>query len=329
MDDFLGAERVIDRQRLAELSVRSDGPGLRQLASHFGAIALTSLALYLTAGTWWCVPFLLLQGYLINFLYAPEHECDHFTAFKSRWLNVCVARIAGFPIFLTNEYHRWAHYHHHRNTQDWDNDPELLDRRPFTTPWHYVSGLLGYRALWTGRIKVLMRHALGRADEPYLKPAQRIAVVRVARWYVAGYLLIAVSAIALQSWWPVYYWLGPFLLMRWTYWLQGLGEHTGLTHAPHTLLNTRTLKTNAFMRWGNWNMPYHTVHHTYPSVPFYRLPELHREVEQKLGFSLPSDAYLSLHWRHLKALFAGQTELDICSAHDRTMRDASRYDAAA
>ena len=67
------------------------------------------------------------------------------------------------------------------------------------------------------------------------------------------------------------------------------------------------------MRWLNWNMNYHSVHHTYPNVPFHRLPELHREVEARLGFELPSEPYLKLHWRHLKALWAGRTELDICS----------------
>ena len=34
----------------------------------------------------------------------------------------------------------------------------------------------------------------------------------------------------------------------------GGGERFGLTHEPNTLLNTRTLTTNAFMRWLNWNM---------------------------------------------------------------------------
>ena len=50
--------------------------------------------------------------------------------------------------------------------------------------------------------------------------------------------------------------------------MTGLGEHLGLTHERYTLLNTRTLTANVFMRWVNWNMTYHTIHHTFPSVPF-------------------------------------------------------------
>ena len=57
------------------------------------------------------------------------------------------------------------------------------------------------------------------------------------------------------SWWVLYFWWGPFSLMRWSYMLQGLGEHTGLTHRPETLFNTRTFRTGFFFRWVNWNIP--------------------------------------------------------------------------
>lgn len=324
MQDFIGVQNVIDKDRLRELSHRSDGPALLHLASHWGAIVVTGFALYLTAGAWWCVPFFLLQGVLLNFLYAPEHECDHFTAFKTRWLNVFVARVCGFLIFFSNDYHRWTHYHHHRNTQNWDDDPEICGRAKFDSVWQYLVGLSGYRALFRDRLTTLSRQVTGRVDETYLTESQRRAVVATARWYVAGYALIAVSAIMMQSWWPVYFWLGPFLLMRWTYWLQGIAEHGCLTHEPNTLINTRTLKTNAFMRWVNWNMTYHTVHHTFPSVPFYRLPELHREVEARLGYELPSSGYLALHWGHLKALFGGETELSLCARHTEELRSSGR-----
>lgn len=316
MDDFIGAETVIDRERLRALSQRSNLPAALYLASHFGAIAATTAGLYWTAGTWWCLPLLVLQGLLINFLYAPEHECDHFTAFASRWLNVVVARICGFFILLPNDDHRWAHYAHHRWTQDWEKDTELQGRSAVTSGWQYLWLISGLPLLW-GRLVVLVRYSLGRLSPAHLTDAQRAAIERMARLHLAGYIAIAWSAVSLGSWWPVYYWLGPFVAFHWVYRLQGFGEHTFLSHRPHTLLNTRTLKTNAFMRWLNWNMTYHTVHHTYPSVPFYRLPELHREVEAKLGFELPSAPYLELHWGKLKALFAGATELELCAEQDR------------
>ena len=314
MHDFVGVEDVISKERLKELSMRSNGPAFRRLAEHFALIALNTAAMAWTWGTWWCVPFFMLQGVLINFLYAPQHECDHFTAFESRWLNILVARVCGFIILLPNDYHRFSHYTHHRYTQDWEKDTELLARKVLMTPSQYLWVLSGLQSC-LGRLTLLYHHSTGQCDEWYATEKQKQIMVRTARWHVVGYLAVAVVAVFMQSWWPLYYWIGPLLLMHWTYWLQGLGEHLGLTHERYTLLNTRTLTTNVFMRWVNWNMTHHTIHHTFPSVPFYRLPGLQREVEAKLGYPLPSAPYFKLHWRHVKQMFGGASELDICDAH--------------
>jgi len=314
MDDFIGVRGVIDPARLAVLAERRNRPGLAYLASHWGAIAANSAAMAWTWGTVWCVAFFVFQGLLINYLYAPQHECDHRTAFRSRWLNHVVGWVCGFAIFNPSAYHRLSHFTHHRHTQDWEKDPEL-GRGPVSNAWQYLRHLSGMPLL-RGRIRVLVRYVAGGPGEWYMTEGQRRTVVHHVRWHVAGYAAVAGCALLMQSWWPLYYWVGPFVLMRWSYHLQGLGEHLGLTHSANTLLNTRTYRTNAFMRWVNWNMSYHAVHHTYPSVPFHRLPALQREVEQRVGFELPSASHLALHWRHLRALCSGRTELDLCAAHD-------------
>ena len=118
MHDFVGVENVISKERLRQLSERSNPPAFMRLAEHFAVIGLNTAAMAWTWGTWWCTPFFMLQGALLNFLYAPQHECDHFTAFKDRWLNVLVARVCGFIILLTNDYHRFSHYTHHPSRKD-------------------------------------------------------------------------------------------------------------------------------------------------------------------------------------------------------------------
>ena len=324
MEGFVGARDLIPPERLAALGERRDLPAWLQLASHLGAIAACSAALAWTAGTAWCLPLLVLQGLLLNHLYAPLHECDHYTAFRTRWLNVWVARLCGFLILYPNDFHRCSHYHHHRHTQDWREDPEINGRAPFRSVGGYLFAFTGLASMWHGRLKPMLRHAAGRVTEPYVPAGQRAACVRTARWYVAGYALIAAHALAMQSWWPLYYWLGPFLAMRWSYLLQGLGEHTGLTHEPHTLLNTRTLRAGPLMRWLTWNMNWHAVHHTFPSVPFHRLPELQEEVESRLGFALPAEGYARVHGRILGALAAGRDELAICAGDTEAHRAAGR-----
>ena len=108
----------------------------------------------------------------------------------------------------------------------------------------------------------------------------------------------------------------PLFTLKWVYWLQGLGEHTGLTHEPNTLLNTRTFKTNAFMRWLHWNMVYHTAHHTFTSVPFHALPTLHREIEESYPHPMNQVGYLRCHWEIFRELLRGRTEYDLVADAD-------------
>jgi fatty acid desaturase len=321
MDDFIGVRGVMRPRRLRELSKRSDIKGLAQLTSHYGAIAANTLALALTWGSWWCVPFFVFQGILINQLYAAEHECDHGTVFRTRWLNLWGARVSGFWILHPSDYHKWSHFAHHRHTQDWDKDPELTGRKPFASAWPYLWRFWGpshhyYRA------KAVLRQAFGHVPETFLTDRQGRLIVLAARWHLVGYAAIAASAVAFASWWPVIYWLGPILCTKWFYWFQGLGEHTGLTHRPITLLNTRTFKTNAFMRWINWNMAYHTVHHTYPNIPFHALPRLHAEVKAIYPFPLAEESHFGCQWRILRELLRGRTEHDIVADHDARLAQA-------
>ena len=316
MLDYVGVRDVLPPERLQALAERSDARGLLQLGSHLGAIAVCSVGLGFTWGTWWAIPFFGLQGILLNFLYAGEHECYHTTAFRTRWLNVWVGRLCGFAVFYPSDYDKWKHFAHHRHTQDWEKDPELLSRKPFTSVGPYLlefSGVPYFYYKW----RDLLRQATGRAPDWFLTDPQRRGVVTAARWHLAGYAAIAASAGVTQSWWPLVFWVGPMVSTKWVYWLQGLQEHLNLTHEPCTLLNTRTSRTNAFMRWLNWNMVYHTVHHTYPAVPFHALPALQREVEARFTQPLPQSGYLEFHLKTIRDLVRGRTELDTVAEADQ------------
>ena len=52
--------------------------------------------------------------------------------------------------------------------------------------------------------------------------------------------------------------------------------------------NTRTTFTNRVVRFVAWNMPYHTEHHTYPTVPFHKLPDLHEIIQRELIHTEPT-----------------------------------------
>jgi fatty acid desaturase len=314
MDDFIGVRGVMESRRLKELSARSDLRGAVQMFSHLAVIGGTGYGIFLTWGTWWVVPIFVLHGALIGHFYAPLHECDHGTAFKSRWLNQWFARVLGFFIFLPSDAHKWLHFAHHRHTQDFARDTEIVPRGPFTNVWQCLWIFSGV-PYYFDRGRSIVRYAFNRFPETPFTDRQKAVLRRAARWHLAGYAAIAGGAAAVGSWAPLIYWIGPIVSAKWLYWFQGMSEHTGLTQYQNTLENTRTFKTNPFMRWMHWNMTYHTVHHTFPSVPFFRLPLLHKEVQARYPHPLPVVTYIGAAISLIRGLFR-HTELELVAIQD-------------
>ena len=82
-----------------------------------------------------------------------------------------------------------------------------------------------------------------------------------------------------------------------------LAEHGRCATVANMLENTRTTLTNRAVRWIAWNMPYHTEHHVWPTVPFHRLPELHRLMRPHLAEVSPG--YVPFHRELIRELSTG------------------------
>lgn len=308
MEDFVGRRNLIPRARMRELCKRSDARGWIQTISHFGAIIVSGVALYFALNTpglslWWAVPPFFALGVLLNFLFAAQHEYNHYTAFKTRWLNDVFNRITGFIQLYPRDYERWYHFEHHRFTQDWEKDPELISQGGPYTLWTYLPYLVGI-TYWTGRVERLIRVALGQTAD-YFTEKQAKKVVRESRMHLLGYAVIAAGSVYLESWAAVIYWIGPLFALKIFQNVQNVTEHSGLTHVQDTVHNTRTIKTWWIFRWMAWNMQYHTAHHTFPAVPFYNLPALHAELVKNAGYEPPTIGYLAFQWNFIRLLMKG------------------------
>lgn len=299
MDQVFARDDALAPERLRELSRRSDLRGWIQTLSHFAAIGGTATSVYLTLDTVWVVVPFLIHGVLINYLYGGQHELSHSTVFRTRWLNEFWGRVIGFIVIAPRDADQIQHFAHHRHTQIWRQDGELF-RQPFTLR-SYLMRLSGIE-YWRSNFAALLVYAWGRVDEPYVKPAQHALVIREAGLHLAGYVAIAVVSIAAGSWAAILYWLGPLLLTKPAHQLQNLIEHLGLPHSDDIFANTRSTRTNALMRWLCWQMQYHTAHHAFPSVPFFRLKELHHEIFTARGVQPPMMSYLGFQRAIIQAL---------------------------
>ena len=307
MDEVFVRRDVIDAARLRSLCAASNGKGAIQAVSHLGAIGVSGTLLWFTRGSWWAVPIFAVHGVLLNFLYAGQHELSHWTVFRSGWPNEWLGRLFGFVLFYPRTFDQVQHMAHHRFTQDWARDGELArDRYTLGSYLLWMSGV----TYWYTRWRRILRFAFGSVTEPYLPAKRHAELIREARLHLAGYAMIVGVSVMAHSGAAVFLWLAPMLVMKWVHQLQNTMEHLGLPHEDNVLVNTRSTRTNAVMRWLGWQMQYHTAHHAFPGVPFHRLRELNAAIFTERGAQPPSMTYIGFQIAVLRAFGRGRTEAE-------------------
>ena len=280
MEASFSRRNLVTPAELRALSERSDLRGALQMGSHLGAIAVVAVLHGQAMGTGWVWLTGFALGVLINFLYAAQHELSHATVFKTRAVNEWFGRAIGFVEIFPRDYDQIMHFAHHQYTQNWERDGELL-REPYTLT-SYLLWLSGI-TYWRNRVFGVVRRARGIIVEPYIRHEEEARVIRESRWHLAGYAAIAVLSLVFQSWAALTFWLIPMVLTKPVHQLQNTIEHLGLSHEDDILENTRSTRANAVIRWLCWQMPYHTAHHVFPAVPFWKLGDLNGRIEAKAG----------------------------------------------
>lgn len=284
---------IVPSAMLKSLRARSDGPGLRYFAAHMAVLVVTGALVHLALGTWFVLPAMFAHGAVIVLLFAPLHECSHFTAFRARWLNYAVGMLVGFISIRPFLYFKWRHAEHHTFTQSPQHDPDHLQFP--NSIGKYARQILGAE-LWPKLIGTLFRGATGRytARERRFIPASELnrvsTEIRVA---VVLYAVIVVASIATQSWAAVVYWLLPRVIAEPVLRMIRMAEHIGAEETPNLLRNARTTLAGPVIRLLYWNMSFHSEHHVAPSVPFHALRELHGFLRPHLGHV--ADGYWSVH----------------------------------
>jgi fatty acid desaturase len=297
-------DRVLSHDTLRDLQGRSDVQGAIRLAFHLAVLIAAGWWVAVATG-WLILPAVFVLGLVQVALFAPAHETMHQTAFASRRANAVVGWLTSAPSLLNAQFYTAFHLAHHRHTQIPGLDPELLTPSPQTI-WGYAVRVLGWQ-FWSLRLLVVFDSWRGDLSRyPYVTTAAAPAIIRSVR---AMSLVMGGSAIGsavLFGWTtPFLFWIGPQLLGQPPLRAYLLAEHTGCTHDRDGLTNTRTTLTNAVVRLLMWNMPFHAEHHMYPSVPFHRLRDAHRQISARLGYV--QDGYLRWNQHFVKSLLRRRT----------------------
>ncbi|MCA9635476.1 MAG: fatty acid desaturase [Myxococcales bacterium] len=314
MDEVFHTSDRVPREELRALLVRSDGPGLAHLALLLPLLiggGLATIHLGAAGSPLWPLAATITGVALLTF-FPALHEAGHGTAFRTPWLNDAVTWLAAILMLEGPTFFREFHWEHHRQTQDRARDPEIAAAPALLDPWPsnpltylaLASGqaLLVGKAMFTIGCALMPSAAAWEKVFPYVRPRMRRRVAWECRlvlaflvggvWagltYVPGFAYLLVA-------WPIAHVLMGFYLMA---------EHTGLANEGSQLHRTRTIESNAAVRWLMWNMPYHAEHHAYPAVPFHQVPALHRRLQPALENTVRG--YLAFHAEALRRAFGGR-----------------------
>jgi fatty acid desaturase len=229
------------------------------------------------------------------------HDGTHFRLFPNRYLNDWIAELLlAWPHLATMRTYRYNHLAHHNYTNS-QNDPDWT-RKQGNPEWLFPQSPLCLIRMFIRDLSGIGGINLIRLGASFPTPdSARSKLFAHAR---RAYYLVALTIIAWTSTWEavLLYWVVPYFtwlifIMR----IRSIAEHFALPGGAAAYGHTRTMRIGILERLllAPKNVNYHLEHHFFPSVPFFRLPQLHSLLLSKREFAAAahiSDSYLSL-WR--------------------------------
>ena len=296
------AEGKLSRTELKDLMQRTDAPAFRHLAIWVLVLAATTTLVVLAWNSWLIWPAMFVQGIVMVHHFSLQHECIHYTAFRTRRYNDIAGQICGFIIMLPHRFFRYEHCDHHTFTQITGDDPELIP-----TPKTYREYLFYLSAIpyWRNKFTEIFRHARGRLSDierGFIPKEEHAAVYRDARVMLGTYAALFVGMAGTVWWGLILLWVIPMLLGEPIMRFIRMTEHVGRPTVAQMYENTRTNLVSLPWRFLGWNMNYHAEHHYVSSVPFHTLPKLHEKLKDHVY--VEKGGYIGAHVDILRQIHA-------------------------
>ncbi len=289
--DLVGAipERL-EAQDVRRLSALSAGRALGAISVEWLAIAAAiGVAVYADA---WPVSVLavVLIGARQHALTVIAHDASHLRLLPHRALNDWIGNLLlAWPMFISVQGFRQYHGDHHRLLdREGDGNRKLWrthDAGKLRPEWRYpksplrLASKLAWRASGPTGLWWIVRGLIGG----FMFGSLPQHVARAALLIGAAALLTHFDA------WPafLFYWILPYCTWHMgAQYVRLICEHSAIRADDARYAATRSTIPGRLGRLLILprNIGYHLEHHWYPSVPFYRLPELHARLAESPGF---------------------------------------------
>lgn len=286
-DAFAGDVPVkLTKEELGQLSRINPLLSCLHIGAEWGMIVGT---IYFCERHWSPLLYLLAVAFLgarQHALLILMHEGVHYRLFRNRLLNDWVAEILlGWPTLISARAYRLNHFPHHRylNTE---RDPDWARRQGdpvwvFPKPWSKLASLL-LRDL-SGLSAIVFLRLVRTVASKDTVASKGIIFARYGFYLAIALLMFWAGALRLML---VYWFVPMFTWLIVIFRVRSIAEHSAIYGSHKVYAQTRTTRISLIERIfvAPKNVNYHLEHHFYPSVPFYRLPQLHALLLSQPGF---------------------------------------------
>ncbi|MEM9704935.1 MAG: fatty acid desaturase [Pseudomonadota bacterium] len=239
------------------------------LVGYVSALALTALGIVGPVSGFLATAFLVYLSYTI--VHEAVHGSIHGSEKSLKWASDAMGYICAQFFGLAFTIHRKEHLAHHRNTNAHGEDPDLA---------LVTGGLIG---LLRGALIALPMQVKYYLDNHWATASKRekaiifaeysvmiswrIGFIAVAGWKVSLLLLLGATLLGILM-----------LLLSFAWIVHRSFDVTGRYKDTSTIIFPEPFDTVISWLWLFQN--YHSIHHLFPRVPFYRYRRLFREIEE-------------------------------------------------
>jgi omega-6 fatty acid desaturase (delta-12 desaturase) len=234
-----------------------------------------------------------LMGLLLVRLFVIYHDLQHHALLPKSRLAGIFMRLLGIALLSPNSIWKSSHDHHHKHNskmrgsqigsfpimtkENYLNSPRKTQRR-YLWMRHPVTILFGYLSVFL----------FGMCARPFLTKGREHYDCLVALLMHVG---IGAALIAIFGWetWLLVQVVPHFIahaLGSYLFYAQHnfpeveMLEQNGWTYEKAAMESSSYMKMGPVMAWFTGNIGYHHIHHLNARIPFYRLPEVLREVPE-------------------------------------------------
>jgi fatty acid desaturase len=287
---------------IQELSKLEPNRALKAIAQEWGLIA-AAISMGCTANHPLVTLFAItLIGARQHALLVIAHDASHFRLLHNRAANDWVANLLlAWPMFISVQAFRHYHANHHKYLGTSKDGNRILWKThelqgKLRREWEYPKSSVDFILKILGRasgptgIFWIMRGAIGG-----LLP---LAGCRISRAAKLTYFIVVAIFISQGKAWGIFltFWVIPYCTWHIAAQYMRLAcEHSAVTgEGPYALTRTTLPSALEALFILPRQIGYHIEHHWYPSVPFYKLKDLHEQLMEKSNFSTQAAVSSSL-----------------------------------